>query len=29
MDELQEFQSIFHDCFARSEARTHFLDALQ
>jgi len=21
MDELQEFQSIFHDCFARSEAR--------
>jgi SRSO17 transposase len=26
MDELQEFQSIFHDCFARSEARAHFLD---
>ena len=26
MDELQEFQSIFHDCFARSEARGHFLD---
>ena len=21
MDELQEFQSVFHDCFARSEAR--------
>src|SRR5499433_3524434 len=26
MDELQEFQSIFHDCFARSETRAHFLD---
>jgi SRSO17 transposase len=26
MDELQTFQSIFHDCFVRSEARTHFLD---
>ena len=26
MDELQEFQSVFHDCFARSEAREHFLD---
>ena len=26
MDELQEFQSIFHDCFARSEAHGHFLD---
>src|SRR5262244_3753767 len=26
MDELQEFQSIFHDCFARSEARAPFLD---
>jgi SRSO17 transposase len=26
MDELQEFQSVFHDCFARSEARGHFLD---
>src|SRR5215471_11483876 len=26
MDELQEFQSLFHDCFARSEARAHFLD---
>jgi len=26
MDELQEFQSVFHDCFARSEACEHFLD---
>jgi SRSO17 transposase len=26
MDELQEFQSVFHDCFARSEARGHCLD---
>src|SRR5262244_1141798 len=26
MDELQEFQSIFHACFVRSEARAHFLD---
>jgi SRSO17 transposase len=26
MDELQAFQSVFHDCFARSEARAHFLD---
>jgi len=26
MDELQEFQSVFHDCFARSEAQEHFLD---
>jgi SRSO17 transposase len=26
MAELQEFQSVFHDCFARSEARAHFLD---
>src|SRR5262250_3327291 len=26
MDELQEFQSIFNDCFARSEARAHCLD---
>jgi SRSO17 transposase len=26
MDELQEFQSLFHDCLARSEARAHFLD---
>ena len=28
MDELQEFQSIFHDCFARSEARAQFFDYL-
>src|SRR5262252_335648 len=26
MDELEEFQSVFHDCFARSEARGHCLD---
>ena len=26
MDELQEFQSVFHDCFARSEARAPCLD---
>jgi SRSO17 transposase len=26
MDELQEFQSAFHDCFPRSEPRTHFFD---
>jgi SRSO17 transposase len=26
MDELQAFQSVFHDCFTRSEARAHFLD---
>ena len=26
MDELQEFQSVFHDCFARSEAQAHCLD---
>src|SRR4029450_3108708 len=26
MDELQEFQSVFHDCFTRSETRAHFLD---
>ena len=24
MDELREFQSAFHDCFARSEPREHF-----
>src|SRR5262249_61418407 len=24
MDELQEFQSVFHDCFTRSETRAHF-----
>jgi SRSO17 transposase len=27
MDELQEFQSVFHDCFARSAAREHFLES--
>jgi SRSO17 transposase len=26
MDELQEFQSAFHDCFMRSEPRAHFFD---
>ena len=26
MEELWEFQSIFHDCFARSEPRAHFFD---
>jgi len=26
MEELWEFQSAFHDCFARSEPRTHFFD---
>src|SRR5262245_62020268 len=26
MDELQEFQSVVHDCFARSEARGHGWD---
>jgi len=26
MDELQAFQRVFHDCFARSEARGHCLD---
>jgi SRSO17 transposase len=26
MDELWEFQSLFHDCFARREPRTHFFD---
>src|SRR5438445_6062299 len=26
MDELQEFQSAFHDCFLRSEPRAHFFD---
>ncbi len=25
MEELWEFQSTFHDCFARSEPRGHFL----
>jgi SRSO17 transposase len=26
LEELWEFQSAFHDCFARSEARAHFFD---
>ena len=26
MEELWEFQSAFHDCFVRSEPRTHFFD---
>ena len=26
MEELWEFQSAFHDCFARSEPRAHFFD---
>jgi hypothetical protein len=26
MDELQEFQSVFHDCFPRREPRAHFFD---
>jgi SRSO17 transposase len=26
LDELWEFQSAFHDCFARSEPRAHFFD---
>ena len=26
MDELQECQSVFHDCFTRSETRAHCLD---
>jgi len=26
MNELQEFQSAFHDCFVRSEPRAHFFD---
>src|SRR5262249_7232448 len=26
MDTLWEFQSAFHDCFARSEPRAHFFD---
>jgi SRSO17 transposase len=28
MDELQEFQSVFHACLARSAARGHFLDSM-
>src|SRR5499427_973520 len=26
MEELWEFQSVFHDCFTRSEPRAHFFD---
>jgi hypothetical protein len=26
MEALWEFQSVFHDCFARSEPRAHFFD---
>jgi hypothetical protein len=26
IEELREFQSAFHDCFARSEPRAHFFD---
>src|SRR5215467_8227001 len=26
LDDLQEFQSLFHDCFPRSEPRAHFFD---
>jgi SRSO17 transposase len=28
MEELWEFQSAFHDCFARSESRAHFFDSM-
>ncbi len=28
MDELGEFQALFHDCFSRSEPRVHFFDSL-
>jgi SRSO17 transposase len=28
MNELQEFQSAFHDCFPRSEPRAHFFDSM-
>jgi SRSO17 transposase len=28
MEELWAFQSIFHDCFARSEPRAHFFDSM-
>ena len=28
MEELWEFQATFHDCFARSEPRTHFFDSM-
>jgi hypothetical protein len=29
VEELWEFQSAFHDCFARSEPRAHFFDYKQ
>ena len=28
VEELWEFQSAFHDCFARSEPRAHFFDSM-
>lgn len=28
LDELWDFQAVFHDCFARSESRAHFFDYL-
>jgi hypothetical protein len=28
LEELWEFQSALHDCFARSEARAHFFDSM-
>jgi SRSO17 transposase len=28
LEELWEFQSTFHDCFARSEPRAHFFDSM-
>jgi SRSO17 transposase len=28
MEELLEFQSAFHDCFARREPRAHFFDSM-
>src|SRR5437773_1039319 len=28
MDELWDFQSLFHDCFSRSEPRVHFFDSM-
>ena len=28
VDALWEFQSAFHDCFARSEPRAHFFDSM-
>ena len=28
MEELWEFQSVFHDCFVRSEPRAHFFDSM-